>query len=708
MSSPLRIAALCAVVTAPLGCRASQHSGANGADTTYHGVAVSDPYRWLEDGSAPHVKAWIDSQNVRTDSVINTFAQGPALAKRIAQLATTSPARFGPTIAGTSLYYFREVPPQPQPVLMRSALPSGAEHVVVDVNSLPGGANIVAYWPSPSGRYLAYGTALGGSELATIHFIDSQTGKPLADTLPYAGGGTTPVALAWDADERGVTYTRYNIPAANQPVQQFDISLYHHAFGSSTDSASFGQGYSHIAEFRLLTSDDGKEAAVLANKGDGGFADVYTRGAQGWSRVIPDSAGVTTATYAGDKLLAVATGGTPRGRVLAVSPNGQVSQVLGERPWGVQSISPISGGMLVVEDSGTKWRVEHYADNGSLVRVVGLPTENIGIGNIASSSAAGSAIIEWDGWTTPGRWQRYDARTGALTTIQEMKSAGDYSKIQTHVVDAVSKDGTHVPVTVIAMAGTPQDGTAPAILNGYGGFDIPTSPSFLGANLAWLERGGVLAVANMRGGNEFGEAWHEAGKGAHKQNVFDDFYAAAEMLVNNKWTSTDRLGIVGGSNGGLLMGAELTQHPEAFRAVVSSVGIYDMLRHETFPNGAYNVTEYGTVADSADFAALYAYSPLHHVKSGTAYPATLLETAVNDARVAPWQSRKFAEALESASSSSKPVLLLTRMNAGHGIGAPFAQRVDQASLTMTFFAHELGLKDSTVGDTKGKAVLKRP
>ncbi|MFI5229108.1 MAG: prolyl oligopeptidase family serine peptidase [Gemmatimonadales bacterium] len=697
------------LVAAAAACRRGD-ARAGSADTTYHGVAVADPYRWLEDGSSPRVAAWIDSQNMRADSVVNGFPQGPALAKRIAELATTSPVRFAPIIAGRSLYSFRESPPQPQPALVRSPWPAGAEQMLVDVNGLPGSANIVAYWPSPTGRFVAYATALGGSELPTIHFLNAETGKPLADTLPYTAGGTSAPALAWDADERGVTFARFPIPSANAPVSEFDVSLYHHVLGSaSADSAAFGQGYSHIAEFRLLTSDDGKEAAALANKGDGGPAEVYMRSAGGWRRAVGDTAGVIGGAYAGDHLLVVATNGTPRGRVVSLAPDGSATQLLSERAWAIQSIAPIAGGALVVEDSGTRWRVEHYSANGSLVRVLALPSENVGVDGIASSSSASDAIVAWSGWMTPPRWQRYDGTTGRLTTIQEVKSAADYSHVTAHVIDAVSKDGTHVPVTVLAMEGTPQDGTAPALLTGYGGFDIPTAPHFSGSNMAWLERGGVVAYANMRGGSEFGERWHQNGMGAHKQNVFDDFYAAAQTLVHQKWTSPDRLGIEGASNGGLLMGAELTQHPEAFRAVSSSVGIYDMLRHQTFPNGAYNVTEYGDVADSAQFAALYAYSPLQHVKAGTAYPAVLLQTAVNDARVAPWQSRKFAAALEGSSTSGRPVLLLTRMNAGHGVDAPFAQRVDEASLAFTFFAHELGLKDrdSTRSDVRKKVDLKR-
>ena len=199
----------------------------------------------------------------------------------------------------------------------------------------------------------------------------------------------------------------------------------------------------------------------------------------------------------------------------------------------------------------------------------------------------------------------------------------------------------------------------------------------------------MLAFANLRGGGEFGEAWHEAGKGVKKQNVFDDFYAAAQALIDKGWTTTGLLGATGASNGGLLMGAELTQHPETYRAIVSFVGIYDMTRHEIFPNGAYNVTEYGSTSDPTDFAALYAYSPLHHVVSGTHYPAVLLETGVNDSRVAPWQSRKFAAALQAAATGDRPILLVTREDAGHGVGAPFSQRVGNDALALTFFAKEL-------------------
>ena len=242
------------------------------------------------------------------------------------------------------------------------------------------------------------------------------------------------------------------------------------------------------------------------------------------------------------------------------------------------------------------------------------------------------------------------------------------------------------------MRGITPNGKRPTILYGYGGFDIPIAPNFVGANLAWLERGGVLAYANIRGGNEFGEAWHAQGQMLRKQTVFDDFHAAALALIDKQWTDRTHLGILGGSNGGLLMGASLVQHPGDYRAVVSMVGIYDVIRHETdFANGAYNVSEYGTVSDPAQFKATLAYSPLQNVQPHTAYPAVLMTTGANDPRVAPWQSRKFTAALQNSTTSDQPILLLTRVNAGHGIGAPFSQRVGNTAIMLTFFAQELGL-----------------
>ncbi|SDG28008.1 prolyl oligopeptidase family serine peptidase [Dyella sp. 333MFSha] len=662
---------------------------------TLAGQPVNDPYRWLENPEAADVKQWIDAQNAYTEATIGAMPLGKALSTRVRELAITSTTRSSPTLAGGTLFYFENTPPQAQPLLVAKAWPDGPTRTLVDPNQGDGGTAITEYWPSPSGRYLAYGTAEGGSELTTIHILDTTTGKALPDLLPLAGGGTTPQALAWDADEKGVTYARFETPAAGQALREFDAVLAHHTIGEAAtkDRTVFGKGYSHVAEYILLEGKGGASTALLANEGDGGPAEVYLRQGKGeFKRVLGRDADVRSAAWVGDRLIVVAFADAPRGRLVAVGADGKRSDVLAQGDGAIQRVSAMGDGFLVVRSAGPDWWADQYDAKATLIRRVPLPATGITIGGVASEAGQNKALLSYGGWTTPTRWAEYDGASGTLKTVFEVKPAADYSKVKVSRIDGVSKDGTKIPVTVISMDGITPNGKRPTILYSYGGFGLPVTPGFVGANLAWLERGGVLAYANIRGGNEFGEAWHEQGQKQRKQNVFDDFYAASQALIDTKWTDRGHLGILGGSNGGLLMGAALTQHPEQYRAVVGAVGIYDVPRHETaFANGPYNVSEYGSTTDPVIAKAMLAYSPLHNVRAGTKYPAVLLTTGANDPRVAPWQSRKFAAALQDASTSGQPVLLLTRMNAGHGIGAPFSQRVGNAALQLTFFATELGL-----------------
>ncbi|EIL97936.1 peptidase S9 [Rhodanobacter thiooxydans] len=664
------------------------------ASSELHGVSVADPYRWLENPDDPAVRQWIAAQNAYTEAALAAMPQGKALTARVRQLAITSTARTGPMLAGGTLFYLQQTPPQPQPVLMAKAWPDGAAKVLVDPNTDHGGTAITAYWPSPRGRYLAYGTAEGGSELTTIRVLDVVSGKTLPDTLPWAGGGTTPQGLAWDADERGFSYVRFAPPAPGQEVEQFHATLVHHALGqaAAADRVVFGQGYSKTAEYVLVNAPASAQAAVLAYDGDGGPAEVFLQHGDRFTRVLDRGANVRTAAWANGRLYAAAFRDAPRGRIVAIGDDGKAVPVLAEREGAIQQIAPLGDGFLVVRSWGPDWWVEQYGAGAKFVRRLPLPEHGIGIGEIASESGQPKALISYSGWTTPARWAEYDGNTGTLKTVFEVKPAADYSKVVARRIDGTSKDGTKIPVTVLSLPGTTANGKRPAILYSYGGFDLPVKPGFIGPNLAWLEHGGVLAYANIRGGNENGQLWHAQGQQLHKQNVFDDFHAAALALIDARWTNRAHLGILGGSNGGLLMGTQIVQHPGDYRAVVARVGIYDMLRHETdFANGPYNIPEYGSIADPAQFKATLAYSPLQHVQANTAYPAVLLTTGENDPRVAPWQSRKFAAALQNATASPRPILLLTRMNAGHGVGAPFSQRVGDTAIGLTFFAHELGL-----------------
>lgn len=669
---------------------------------TFFGTVVHDPYRWLEDGDAPAVEQWIDAQNAYTEKVMDGFKDAKSIAKRVGELALTSTQQFDPEIIGNTLFYLRQTPPQPQAALVAQVWPRGAARVLVDPNAVPGGAAITGYWPSPDGRYVAYGTAEGGSEATTIHFIEVATGKELPDALPYAGGGTTPQALVWDASGRGVTYVRLPLPGTVPEGElQFNAALYHHVLGtaSKTDTLEFGKDQSKVAEYTLLGSADGKHAAALLHDGDGNPDAVYLRNGDGqWKLALGTEADVRAASevnqgaaWDGDRLLVIAYQDAPRGKLLALATDGHSKSLVKQGDWAMHSVAPIKGGFLLTEVRGPDWRVQQYGSNGKFIRAVPLPKAGIGVGGIASSASSPQALITYSGWTIPSRWAEYDAAKGTLKTVFEVKPAADYSKVVTYRLEATSKDGTKIPVTVIAMRGVTPNGARPMILYGYGGFGITVAPRFIGSTLAWLERGGAYAVANIRGGGEYGEGWHADGMLSKKQNDFDDFYAAAQALVQHHWTDPAHLGILGGSNGGLLMGAALTQHPSEYRAVVSLVGIYDMLRVELWPNGQYNISEYGTVTKQPDFECLRAYSPLQNVEQGTAYPAVLLITGVNDPRVAPWQSRKFAAALQDATTSKRPVLLLTRMNEGHGVTASFSQRVGNAAATMAFFAQELGL-----------------
>ena len=668
----------------------------------YFGTIVADPYRWLEERSTPRVKEWISEQNNYTDKILSAFPEGKPMEKRIKELTSTSVEKFSPVLANGKLFFRQFTPPQAQPVIACQDWPGGEIKVLVDPNKSKENIAVTGFWPSPTGRYLAYGTAEGGSEATTIHVMDVKTGKVLPDSLPHAGGGAIPVGMVWDTNEKGLTYVKLRLPGTVPDAElQFWAALYHHTLGepARNDKLVFGKDLSKVAEYTFIRSGDGKQAAMFVHFGDGNPDYVYIRKGEEWKQVLDTSANVRVASeinrgavWDGDHLLVISYENAPMGKLLSVDPEGKSTVLVPQGEWAFNSIATVKGGFLLVKVKGPAWKVDYYNNSGKYIRMVDLPENGIGIGSIASSEQSDQALITYSGWTIPESWAQYDVSDGKVETVFEERPATDYSGVRFRVTEAVSKDGTKIPVTVLYMDSVKPDGKRPTIVYGYGGFGIPTKPRFIGPYLAWLENGGVMAYANIRGGGEFGEGWHEAGMLNKKQNVFDDMYAAAESMITGNWTDTQHLGIMGGSNGGLLMGAELTQHPHAFKAVVSFVGIYDMLRAELFPNGQYNISEYGTATREPDFRWLFAYSPYHHVKPNTAYPATLLETGINDPRVASWQSWKFAAALQAANTSDNPIVLLTRTNEGHGVTASFSQRLGNLAASLTFFAHELGLK----------------
>jgi prolyl oligopeptidase len=673
--------------------------------TNYFGTQVADPFGWLENGDSPEVKKWIGDQNKYAEKVLTDFPEEKKIERRISELETTSLEKYDPKYMNGSIYFMQLTPPQSQPVVAYQTWPDGETKVLVDPNKMGSDVAITGFWPSPDGNYLAYGTAVGGNEATSIHIFDIRSGKDLPDTLFFAGGGATPAGMIWDADGKGFTYVRLPIPGTvPQSESQFFASLYHHVLNQPEDNDDlvFGGDLSKVAEYTFIPSADGKQAAMFVHFGDGNPDFVYIRkSTEKWTQVLDTTANVRVsdeinsgASWDKDNnLLLIVYQDAPRGKLLSIKPNGSSSVLVPQdAEWAFNSVSTVKGGFLLVQVKGPDWKIDQYDSQGNLLRNVDLPQRGIGIDAVASSPGSGNALITYEGWNQPERWSQYNAENGNLKTLFEVTPAADYSNVRYKVIDAVSKDGTKIPVTILYKEGITPDGKRPTIVYGYGGFGVPTQPHFIGPYLVWLENGGVFAYANIRGGGEFGEGWHEAGMLANKQNVFDDMYAASKAMIDNNWTDKEHLGIMGGSNGGLLMGAELTQHPDAFKAVVSFVGIYDMIRNELFPNGEYNVSEYGTSTKERSFDWLYAYSPYHNIKPNTAYPAVLLETGINDPRVASWQSRKFAAALQDASSSGNPVILLTRMDEGHGVTASFSQRLGNYSASITFLAQELDLK----------------
>jgi prolyl oligopeptidase len=457
-----------------------------------------------------------------------------------------------------------------------------------------------------------------------------------------------------------------------------------------------------VAECSLALKDDGRWLLAEVKNGDGGEAAYYLRptaAGGAWTRVARFEDHLVQAVFGRDaSLFLLSRKDAPRGRILRLPLPAEGAPSLDRAE---EVVKPSEGAIEGFLPTRSRLYVLDQVGGPSRIRVLGLDGQRRKDVPLLPVSAAGGLVGVGDDdllyWNTsylaPRATFRYLAEPGeSRRTALARTSPADFSDTEVSRVFVRAKDGARIPVNILMKRGTKLDGKAPLLLYAYGGFGISERPWFGPLNRVWLDHGGIYAAASIRGGGEFGEAWHEQGKLLKKQNCFDDFHAVARFLVKKGYTRPERLGILGGSNGGLLMGASLTQHPGSFRAVVSGVGIYDMLRVELTSNGAFNVTEYGSVKDPAQFRALYAYSPLHHVKDGVKYPAVLLTTGANDPRVEPWHSRKFCARLQAATASGLPVLLRTSSNAGHGIGSSLDEAIGLEVDVYSFLMEELGMR----------------
>ena len=474
--------------------------------------------------------------------------------------------------------------------------------------------------------------------------------------------------------------------------------MYFHKLGTPTaqDTSALGKDAPRIAIFELDASEDGQYTLARLGNGDGGEYAFFLRGPQGtWTQVSRFEDKLIQAEVGQDgALYGLSTQGAPKGKVLRIplaTPTLDKATVLiPEGPHALAALKATATRLYVTEQLGGPSRLRMVGLDGKELGVV--PTPPVSTAFAGTSLGGDDLLLVSASYTEPAGVYRYGAQGGTLTkTGLGRPSPIDTKDVVAERVMCTSKDGTQVPLNLLHAKGAKRDGNNPTLLTGYGGFNVSLTPGFGLLNFAFIEQGGVVAIANLRGGSEFGEPWHAQGSLTHKQNVFDDFHACARWLVDNKWTKPARLAIQGGSNGGLLMGAALTQHPELFRTVVAQVGIYDMLRVELTSNGQFNTTEYGTVKDPAQFQALQAYSPLHHVKDGVKYPSVFFTAGDNDPRVDPFHSRKMVARMQAATGSGRPVLL--RSNAmGHGMGTPLGEAIAERVDVYAFLFHELGVK----------------
>ncbi len=669
----------------------------------YGTVEVTDPYRWLEDGSDPAVQAWSDSQNAVARAFLDSLPMRAAVLRQVESLTEKpSPAWFDLRREGALYFAMKYDPPKQQPLLvtMRSLAAPTGEKVLVDPNAIdPSGSTTIDFYaPTRDGAKVAVSLSQGGTESGTVHVWDVRAGRELEDQVPRVNGGTAGGSVAWNADGSGFWHTRYPAPG-ERPEEDLPFwqQVWFHRLGTTPDADRYvvGKDFPRIAEIELQSSDDGRWVLADVKNGDGGDHMMWLAGqAEGEFRQLSSFAdSIVGASFSGEALFLLSRKGALNGRILRLSPPApalaQAKAVIPPGPDAIVTFIP-SGDLLYVEDIvGGPSRVRVFTGAGQARGVVPLP-DPCAVSDMVKTTAGGAAL-GISQWTLPPRWETYAPGASKLgPTALVTRSPADYSDIEVRSLRATSKDGTQVPLTVMMRKGTKLDGTAPTLLYGYGGYAISQTPGFSATRRVWFDQGCVYAVAHIRGGGEFGEAWHEGGMLTNKQNVFDDFYACARKLVEERYTSPERLACQGGSNGGILMGAMITQHPDEFRAVVSSVGVYDMLRSEAEPNGQFNVTEYGTVKDPTQFAALYAYSPYHHVVPGTRYPAILLATGSNDPRVNPMHSRKFAAELQAASTSGLPILLRAEKGTGH-IGTPLKARNELSADIYSFLFAELGV-----------------
>ena len=667
----------------------------------YHGVAVPDPYRWLEDPQSAASRQWIEAQNQVTSAYLETLAGRSAISDRLTQLWNFE--RYStPFKQGGRYFYFKNDGLQNQSVLYTLPSLEAEPRMLLDPNTLSedGTVSLSGMAVSENGAYLAYGLSSAGSDWVEWYVRDIATGVDTDDRLQWVKFS----GASWSHDHQGFFYSRYDEPDETTKLEAVNYyqKLYYHRLGNpqGDDVLVYDRPDQKEWGFGGGVTEDGRYLIISVWKGTDPNNLVFYKDLR-----APDSPVVELITEFEASYSFVDNEGSlfwfrtdleaPKGRLIAIDiaqpERGAWQEIIPESDDTLEGVGLLNHQFVAdyLKDAYTTIRI--FSLTGELVREVALP--GIGsAGGFDGKRGDTETFYSFTSFTVPSAIYRYDMVTGQSTLYRQPEVDFDPAAYTTTQVFYESKDGTRVPMFITHKTGLELNGQNPTLLYGYGGFSISLTPAFSVGNLVWMEMGGIYAVPNLRGGGEYGEEWHQAGTKLHKQTVFDDFIAAAEWLMAAGYTSPAKLAIMGGSNGGLLVGACMTQRPDLFAAALPAVGVMDMLRFNQFTIGWAWESDYGSPQNEAEFRALYAYSPLHNLKPGTAYPATLITTADHDDRVVPAHSFKFAAALQAAHQGEAPVLIRIETKAGHGAGKPTAKVIEEVADKWAFLAANLGME----------------
>jgi len=666
----------------------------------YHGTVVADPYRWLEDDvrNSADVREWVDAQNKVTFAFLHAIPERKRIQERLTQLWNY--ARYSaPTKAGGKYFFSKNDGLQNQAVYYMLDNLNAEPKVLLDPNtwSKDGTVALAGVSISDDAKYVAYGVAESGSDWHTWRVLDVATGKPLADELKWVKFS----GIAWTKDGKGFYYGCYDEPKKGDAFQGLNRNqrLMYHRVGTpqSEDALAFKRPDHPDWGFMPRVSDDGRYLVITIWQGtDDRYRVVY--------RDLQDTAAqpVELINHFNDNYSFIDNAGpvfyfrtdlnAARGRVIAIDTRKPQTEhwqdVIAQTTDNLVAVDWVGDQLIATYLHDAHTRVKVFSPAGKLVRDIEFP----GLGTASGFSGRKTdteTFYSFSSFDTPPSIFRFDLLTGVSSLFRQSAVAFQPNDFEVKQVFCRNKDGTKVPMFITAKKGLKLDGNNPTLLYGYGGFNVPLTPQFSTARIAWLEMGGVLAIANLRGGGEYGKDWHKAGTKLQKQNVFDDFIAAAEFLISEKYTRSDRLAIQGGSNGGLLVGACMVQRPELFGACIPAVGVMDMLRFHKFTAGRFWVDDYGSADNPEEFKALYAYSPYHNLKKGVKYPPTLVTTADTDDRVVPGHSFKFTAMLQYCQDGPAPVMARIETKAGHGAGKPTAKLIEEAADVYAFLVKTL-------------------